>query len=975
MRLLIKKGVSIICVLSLLLATAPNASAAQIQDHWARIALDKWHGYGVLSGYEDGDLRPDAPVTRAETAKILSDLLFDEDFSSRSIKTFADISPSDWYERYVRNVVTAGYLVGISDSQFAPQNFLTREQAAAVLHRIFNAALDQLSKDSFHDFDRVSSWAARSVSVLAGNSVISGYEDGSFHPLSNVTRAEFITMLDKLVPDIVENDVKSVYSGNILVTGAGIDLSNSSIAGNVLLIRAASQKPPKLSEDFKGRVIKIDGGSSGDSPSGDSPSGDSPSGSDASDADSSSGDSPNDSSSGGGATIGGGGGSSGGGGSGGGGSTNPSTPTTPTTPTTTITYAGEVEVDGTAYALLAVNDSIGGSLTAEVGGVSAAVTDVATDGSLRKVEIPAGVQAGRLVVKLDGAAVLETDLTLAAPAKPAPSVIYGVTPMKFSEFFHDATGGIDEVEPSVTTFDKDGAVVLPKLFITQGNRTGQLPYADGDKLEKVDAVSSATYGDTVHFVPAGNLTVSNPGDERFVKDPKNSVDGIANVEVGVPFDLYANAAALEAAGLGTARTAAVLAKMDAVTVTARRLSDGSFAGADGASVAAADVYKPKYLFADGGWGKRAETAVNPGAVKPLPGTGVEVEAVSYGGNWGDKVAGVAFADLPAEYSGAAYWDAFAEYIYGGYIEDSDGVKEPLVFLQNLFSHRMHEDFDVAISPSRFSRLKGLKTPDTYKVSVFAYGFEDVEFEVFMKDYVNGGAALDKTSFSASENNADVELLVSGVDGLNGYDPSWLSIAKGQTPVGAAAYSAEKTAGGELKITLKTAFFQGAFQGTYTVNIQPATGDVASKPLSFTVVKDIERPLLSLTGGGAGAGAEATEAAPLEARKSDGKAFFTNDEFAAALIVSGRSGYSTIAKVGGTAAAIGSAAARADAGSPYYIDLSAAAFEPGETYVIVAAATGFESRIYYIKVIEETAGAVSGSFTAEGDVSLDDSDGF
>jgi hypothetical protein len=536
--------------------------------------------------------------------------------------------------------------------------------------------------------------------------------------------------------------------------------------------------------------------------------------------------------------------------------------------------------------------------------------------------------------------------------------------MGFSEFFHDITAGISAFEPASTSFDKGGAVAQPQKFITQGTRAGGLTYADGDKLEKVDAVSSATYGDSVHFVPTGNLAVSNPGDARFEKDPSNSIDGVTKVEVGVSFDLYANAALLEAAGRGTAQTANVSAKAAGVTVVAAKLADGTFAGADGAPLASAPpIYKPKHMLADGNWGRRAETPVNASAVKPLPGTGAGTEAVTYGGNWGDKMTGVVFEGLEQEYGGAVtdpslpsgaalYWDNFAEHIYAGYIEDSEGHREPLVFLQNIFTHRMHTDFDIAISPSRFSRLGSLKSPDTYKARVYVDGFEDVEVEFRMKAYANGGAALDAASYSTAEGGADKDLYISGVDGFGAYDPASLSISKGSSAVDAANYAASKTEDGRVRLTLKSGLFTGAFQGAYTVSLAPDSDDVASKALSLSLVKQVPRPLLTLNSDRVTGGvAAADQASPIAASKAGGKIYFTNDEFASALVASGRSGYSTIKEAGSgqAAAAAGAALARDGASGPYYIDLSAAAFEPGKTYEIAAAAAGFETQVYYVHV--------------------------
>jgi hypothetical protein len=314
------------------------------------------------------------------------------------------------------------------------------------------------------------------------------------------------------------------------------------------------------------------------------------------------------------------------------------------------------------------------------------------------------------------------------------------------------------------------------------------------------------------------------------------------------------------------------------------------------------------------------------------------------------VTGVSFGTLETEYKGAAYWDNFAEYIYGGYIEDSTGHREPLVFLQNIFSHRMHEDFDIAISPSRFARLKSLKTPDTYKVYVYAYGVADIAFEVSMKDYINGGVTIDTATYTTAENGADKDIYISGVDNFSAYDPASLKLIKGGVAVDASKYEAVKD-GDRLKLTLKTALFTGAFQGVYTVSILTDTAEVASKTLAFTLIKSIERPQLTTSSDLSGAKVDAaTSGAAIAVTKAD-KVYFDNDEFATALITAGRSGFTSIKEADGTAvaAAIGAGAARSGEGQPYYLDLSAAVFEAGKLYEITANATGFAQQKYYIRV--------------------------
>jgi hypothetical protein len=921
-KIFIKKGLPLLCVMVLLSLCAVTSVFAQAP-HWADGPLQKWRDYGILGGYEDGDLKPDNSLTRAEAAKIISGLISAQNYPAA--KTFADVNPGNWYYASVHNVVAAGVMVGVGDTVFGADEPLTREQTATILYRLFQQIMDPTARKSdFTDDGQVSDWAAESLWVLAGNGYISGYEDGTAGPGRQITRAEFIAILDHIVPNVVSDQVQPSYTGNVLVLGRNVDLTHSAIDGNVLLAKAAVQNPPKFAEGFTKIAIRIGVPKTAvttvqttETTSESAPETTTPST----------------------------GGSGGSGGGGGGGSS-----------TAAVTFIGQYQVLRTNYVLLAVTSGNYANCSFAVDGAALTPSPVNTNGTLVKIEAPAGLGTGTLTVSQSGQTLLTRALSL-DPGAAAPAMLYGEVPMSFSAFFHDITAGIDTVLPTATTFASGGTVAVPQKFITQGTRTGNngtLTYVDGDKLEKVDAVSSATYGDSVHFPPNGNLELSTGPDGRTAVDPSNAITGITRVQVGVDFDLYANAKLLEASGRSTAQSANVAAKVDqpGFTILKEVYKDSTVIHPDGTATGdlPADVYAVKYLLTDGNWGKRV--ILNPAAAKDLPGTALETEDATYGGNWGDKVTGITHGTLQSEYAGANYWDNFGEYIYGGYIEDSAGHAEPLVFLQNLFSHRMHEDFDIALSPSRFARLGRLKSPDTYKVTVFAYGFKDVETEISFNDFINASSRIEgSTSITAAEGSAPVSFNVLDMDDVSGLDLSKAALLKGTQAVSGSQYQLTKE-GQAVKVTLNASLLTGAFQGSYTLRLVPDTATVTSKALTFTLVKAISRPQLSVNGTGA---YEATEAAPVTAAKGD-KLYFSHDDFASSVIVSGRSGFSTIklASADGAGTAVGDALARTEAGQPYYIDLGSDQFEPGNTYILTIYATAFEPQTYYVTVNGEEA---------------------
>jgi hypothetical protein len=526
--------------------------------------------------------------------------------------------------------------------------------------------------------------------------------------------------------------------------------------------------------------------------------------------------------------------------------------------------------------------------------------------------------------------VLNGSWTFAA-GQSAPDTLYGTVPMAFSEFFHDITA--EELAPDATVFNsgwENADVAEPEKFITQGTRTGNqgtITYADGDKLEKVDVVSSATFGDaSVHFVPNGNHIVT--GDRNIQGEGSASIEGIQKVEVGVRFDLYANAVLLENAGRRTAQSINVLSKME------------GFAPEE-------DLYSVKYMLADGNWGAR--TILNDDAtyLKDLPGTNHDedgTEGLTYGNQWGDYVTGFVFGPpLEDEYAGNNYFDNFAEYIYGGYVEDEQGNKEPLVFLQNIFTHKAHTDFDIALSPSRFARFGNLEYPGTYNVTIFVYGFPDVEFEFEIeKTLINPSAAISgATSFDVS-GTTPITFTVTGITDATGY-----KIYKGTVEIDADNYTITHS-GNTATVTLGSAFLDGLYWGNYTIS-REATEDYAYKALSFTLVNSVAVKLGLNQSGNDWTECYTSETA-IEVSADVGALYFSDTDFASAININARGG-STIKVGDAAAAAIGAAVTRGSNDDPYYIDLTAAIFEAGKTYTLTIIATGFKTHTFYITITD------------------------
>lgn len=155
--------------------------------------------YAYIVGYsEDGTVRPNANITRAEVATIFFRLLTDEarDQFWMTTNNFSDVLPNDWYNNAVSTMVNMGIIQGYEDGTFRPNANITRAEFAAIAAR-FMASGYGVEDDLFTDI--ANHWARESINDAAMAGWINGYEDGTFRPDAAITRAEAVTLVNNVL--------------------------------------------------------------------------------------------------------------------------------------------------------------------------------------------------------------------------------------------------------------------------------------------------------------------------------------------------------------------------------------------------------------------------------------------------------------------------------------------------------------------------------------------------------------------------------------------------------------------------------------------------------------------------------------------------------------------------------------------------------------------------------------------------------
>lgn len=156
--------------------------------------------FGYIVGYPDGEVKPDGSITRAEAVTILFRLLKDdvrrENWSTDN--AFSDVQSSDWFNNAVSTISGMGLIKGYPDGGLAPDAGITRAELAAVISRFFDAEPEP-DAGIFADVDK-DAWYAGSVGVVYRLGIMRGVSDTlRFEPDRAVTRAEAIATFNRLL--------------------------------------------------------------------------------------------------------------------------------------------------------------------------------------------------------------------------------------------------------------------------------------------------------------------------------------------------------------------------------------------------------------------------------------------------------------------------------------------------------------------------------------------------------------------------------------------------------------------------------------------------------------------------------------------------------------------------------------------------------------------------------------------------------
>lgn len=170
-----------------------------INGHWAEDYIINLYEADIVSGYGDGTFGPDDKVTRAQIVKIAILAFNYETGKDYETNPFSDVIGSDWFYDYVLEAENEAIVSGYEDGTFRPNNEVTRAEALKIT--LVSGGISEYESvlPNFNDVDTILDWFSKYTAYAKSSGLVGGYEDGSFRGNQGITRAELCKIVVELI--------------------------------------------------------------------------------------------------------------------------------------------------------------------------------------------------------------------------------------------------------------------------------------------------------------------------------------------------------------------------------------------------------------------------------------------------------------------------------------------------------------------------------------------------------------------------------------------------------------------------------------------------------------------------------------------------------------------------------------------------------------------------------------------------------
>lgn len=172
---------------------------------WAQSSILRLADLNVLNGYSDTEFAPQDNISRAQLCKIICGVF---GFSaSDTSNPFTDVPSDAWYTPYVSELYRRGIINGVDDNLFAPNDGVTRQDMCVMLYRAGISEAVSSDEISFTDADEIADYAKEAVKLLNEKKLVNGTDDGSFAPKRFATRAEVAVLFNSVYDYLLSNPI------------------------------------------------------------------------------------------------------------------------------------------------------------------------------------------------------------------------------------------------------------------------------------------------------------------------------------------------------------------------------------------------------------------------------------------------------------------------------------------------------------------------------------------------------------------------------------------------------------------------------------------------------------------------------------------------------------------------------------------------------------------------------------------------
>ena len=177
-----------------------------LENHWAREAVEALYKNGIVSGIGNSRFAPDSSVTRAEFIKMTVNALGLEEVVYRN--EFDDVSEGIWYANAIQTAVDNGLISGVGEREMRPDAMITRQEMSKIIVSAaehIKGELEEADEEAltvFADKADISDWAVSFVARAFELGIIKGMSENEFKPLENATRAQAASMIYRLIENV-----------------------------------------------------------------------------------------------------------------------------------------------------------------------------------------------------------------------------------------------------------------------------------------------------------------------------------------------------------------------------------------------------------------------------------------------------------------------------------------------------------------------------------------------------------------------------------------------------------------------------------------------------------------------------------------------------------------------------------------------------------------------------------------------------